>query len=111
MTNLMICENLDLLSLCVPPKFPLVTTIQNEIPSRPMNSAIPPGNFEILSRLKKLDLCGLKKKLNNILYQVVIQSKKNPHKSNLFKRESISKLPGGMSLFVFLIPSDITGSI
>ena len=42
-----------------------------------MNSAIPPGNFEMLSRLKELDLCGLFLKLNNSLGQVVIQSKKS----------------------------------
>ena len=41
-------------------------------------------------------------KLNNSLGQVVIQPKKSPHKSNLLRRESISKLPGGMTLFVGL---------
>ena len=41
-------------------------------------------------------------KLNNSLSQVVIQSKKSPHKSKLFRRESISKLPGRMALFVGL---------
>ena len=71
------------------------------IPLRPTNSAIPPGNFEMLSRLNELDLCGLFK-LNNRLGQVVIQLKKSPHKSNSFRRESISKLPGGMALLVGL---------
>ena len=43
--------------------------------NRPTNSAIPPGNFEMLSRHNNLDLCRLFK-LNNSLGQVVIQSKK-----------------------------------
>ena len=43
-------------------------------------------------------------KLNNGLGKVVIQLKKNPHKSNSFRRESISKLPGGIKAYerVFL---------
>ena len=57
-------------------------------------------NSEMLSPLNELDLCGLK--LNNSLCQVVIQSKKSLHKSNSFRRESISKLLGGMALFVGL---------
>ena len=39
-------------------------------------------------------------RLNNSLDQVVIQSKKSQHKSNSFRQESISKLPGGMALFL-----------
>ena len=31
---------------------------KNNLPLRPTNSAIPPGNFKMLSRLNKLDLCG-----------------------------------------------------
>ena len=46
---------------------------------------IPPGNFEMLSCLNKLDICSFKK---------------NPHKSNLLRPESISKLPGGLVLYV-----------
>ena len=70
-------------------------------PKRPMNSAIPPGNFETLSGLNELDLTRLFfLKLNNSLGQVVIKSKKSQHKSNLIRRESISKLPGGMALLV-----------
>ena len=42
-------------------------------------------------------------KLNNGLYEVVIQFFfKSPHKSNLFRRESISKLPGGKPMNVFI---------
>ena len=41
-------------------------------------------------------------KMNNSLGQVIIQSKKSPHKSNLFRRYSILKLPGGMALFMGL---------
>ena len=41
-------------------------------------------------------------KLNNSLGQVVTQSKKSLHKSNSFRRKSISNLPGGMALFVGL---------
>ena len=40
--------------------------------------------------------------MNNILCQVVIQSKTSPYNSNSFRRESISNLPGGMALFVSL---------
>ena len=40
--------------------------------------------------------------LNNSLGQAVIQSKKSLYKSNLFRREIMSKLPGGMALFVSL---------
>ena len=58
-------------------------------------------NFEMLSRLNELDLSGLFLKLNNGLGQVVIQSKKNPDKSNFFRRDSISKLPGGNKNIIF----------
>ena len=34
-------------------------TIYIYIPYRPTNSAIPLGNFEMVSRLNELDLCGL----------------------------------------------------
>ena len=34
---------------------------------------LPPGNFETLSRLKDLVLCGLKKKLNDKLTYTIIQ--------------------------------------
>ena len=66
-----------------------------------MISAILPGNFEILSRPNELDLCGL------FLTEEWCRSgchsvKKSPNKSNLLGRESISKLPGGMALFVGL---------
>ena len=41
--------------------------------------------------------------LNNSLGQVVIQSKKSPHKSKSVRRESIFKLVvGGMAIFVGL---------
>ena len=41
-------------------------------------------------------------KLHNSVGQVFIQSKKSPLKSNSFRRESISKLPGGMALVLGL---------
>ena len=58
-------------------------------------------NFEMLSHLNELDLCGLSK-LNNGLGQVFIQFKKSLHKSDSFRRESISKLPGGKPMNVFI---------
>ena len=67
-----------------------------------MNSAIPPGNIEMLSRLNKLDLCGLFFWLNDNLTKTIIQFLKSPHKPNSLRRESISKLPGGMALFIGL---------
>ena len=62
-------------------------------------NAIPPGNFEMFSCLNEMNLCGLFK-LNNGLNQFVNLVQKCPHKYNLFRCESISKLPGGMALYV-----------
>ena len=42
-------------------------------------------------------------KLNNVLGQVVIQLQKSPPKSKLFRRESISKLPGGKPMNIFFV--------
>ena len=50
----------------------------------------PLGNFQMHSRLNKLDLWGLLQ-----TGWVISKEKKSPHKSSSFKRESISKLPGG----------------
>ena len=51
----------------------------------------------------KLELAPNRSQLSiSGLVQVVIQSKKSLHKSKSFRRESISKLPGGMALFVGL---------
>ena len=56
-----------------------------------MSSAIPPGNFEMLSRLNELELCGLLL----IKWQPDLDyysgKKKSLHKSNLLRHESISK--------------------
>jgi hypothetical protein len=54
------------------------------------------------SHLNELELCGIFLKLNNGLGQVAIQFKKSLHKSNSFRRESISKLSGGQPMNVFL---------
>ena len=43
---------------------------------------------------KRVGIVGTFFKLKNCLGQVVIQFKKSPHKSDLFRRDSISKLPG-----------------
>ena len=55
----------------------------------------------MLLHLHELDLCGLFK-LSIGLSQVVIQVSKSLHKSNLLRRESISKLPGGNPMNFFL---------
>ena len=52
------------------------------------------GNLEMLSCLNKLELCGIFFLLKNGLGQVFIQFKKSLYKSDSFRRESISKLPG-----------------
>ena len=44
------------LSASVPPFCCFNRTTYLSVPWRPTNSAIPPGNFEMLSRLNKLDL-------------------------------------------------------
>ena len=53
---------------------------------------IRPGNFEMLSRLNKSDLCGLflTEWQPDLDHSSV---KKSPHNSNSFRHESISKLP------------------
>ena len=62
---------------------------------------IRPGNFEMLSRLNELDLCGLfltEEWSKSGCHLVFL---KIPQKSNSFRRESISKLPGGKPMNVF----------
>ena len=58
-------------------------------------------NFEMLSRLNELELCEL---FSTELYSRsgCHSVKKSPHMSDSFRRESISKLPGGRALFVGL---------
>ena len=68
-----------------------------------MNNAIRPCSFEMLPRLNKLDLCRLyflTEWQPGLDYYSVL---KNLHKSNSLRSESISKLPGGMTLFVGLL--------
>ena len=65
---------------------------------RPTNNAIPSGNFEMLSRLNKLDFFLTEWQSDLDYYSVF----KNLHKSNSLRRESVSKLPVGMALFVGL---------
>ena len=68
---------------------------QSALPQRPTNSAIPPGNFEMLSRLNKLDLCGLfltEWQLDLDHYLVLKKS----------AQVQLIKLPGGMALLVGL---------
>ena len=47
------------LKVVVDPFFGKILTKLLSIPKRPTNSDTPPGNFEMLSRLNELDLCGL----------------------------------------------------
>ena len=55
----------------------------------------------MLSHLNKLHLCGIFE-LNNGVGQGIIQFFfKSPHQSNSFRRESISKFPGGKPMNVF----------
>ena len=53
---------------------------------------LPPGNFEMLSRLNELDLCRIfvTEWQPDLDHSSV---KKSPHNSNWFRHESISKLP------------------
>ena len=58
-------------------------------------------NFEIALTPKRRRLVRTFFKLKYGLGQVVVPLKKSPSKSNSFRRESISKLPGGKPMNVF----------
>ena len=85
----------------------LVWTIQKEIalyqayPKDPQKVLYPLATLKC-SHILTSWTCTDFLKLKYILGQVVIQSKKSPHKSNSLRRESNSKLPGGMAQFVCL---------
>ena len=63
-----------------------------------MNKAIPHHNFEMLSLLSGLEFLGLFYWI--MVYVMLSFSKKSPKNSKPLRRESVSKLPWGMALFV-----------
>ena len=59
------------------------------LPLWPTNSGTSSGNFEMISRLNKLDLCGLFKKSNKVLGQVVISKKHCKNRKRLPREHHI----------------------